>query len=250
MFYQYTVHVYFLLDFIFRILCAKYPRILLGEFCSWIEILTTVPFMIGWMFGLNDIDNGFFRCCLMFDTSRVYLTKRIIDHTMTDNVRDIMHIVNKLLLIIVFPAAFCSFVEAYESYPIFERADTTYFQMIYFAFISMTFIGYGSQVVTDIGKIFLIFFLMTCLVVLPASAGELMTLFSAKSPYARARFEKVGKDVPHLVIMGQISPSNLKNFLDEFFHEDHEGTKKQCVVVQNCRPSSAILAVINDPSYG
>lgn len=69
------------------------------------------------------------------------------------------------------------------------------------------------------------------MVVLPASAGKLMNLVSAKSPWARAKFEKVNRHIPHLVIMGQISKSNLKNFLDEFFHEDHEGTKKQCVVV-------------------
>ena len=76
-----------------------------------------------------------------------------------------------------------------------------------------------------------------------------MTLLGSKSPWARARFEKMNKHVPHLVIMGQISPSNLKNFLDEFFHEDHEGSKKQCVVIQNYRPPQAILDVIADPAY-
>ena len=81
------------------------------------------------------------------------------------------------------------------------------------------------------GKLFITVFLITDFVVLPQQAGRLMQLFAAKSPWARARFEKIGKDVPHLVIMGNIGSSNLKNFLDEFFHEDHEGAKKQCVVV-------------------
>lgn len=76
-----------------------------------------------------------------------------------------------------------------------------------------------------------------------------MKLFTAKSPWALAKFEKIGKDVPHLILMGQISESNLKNFLDEFFHEDHEGSKKQCVVIQNMRPSNAILDIVNDPAY-
>jgi hypothetical protein len=58
-----------------------------------------------------------------------------------------------------------------------------------------------------------------------------MKLFSAKSVWARAHFEKISMEVPHLVVMGQISPSTLKTFLDEFFHEDHEGSKKQCVIV-------------------
>lgn len=238
-----------MVDFLFRLLCSKYPRLMLSEFCSWIEILTTVPFMMVWFSGCAEQEHSLFRGCIMFDTSRVYLTKRVIEHMTTDNSRDILKIVNIILLIVFFPAAFCSYVENLDTYPEYVREDTTYFQMIYFIFISMTFIGYGSQVTSDYGKIFLTLFLLCCLVVLPAQAGKLMTLFAAKSPWARAKFEKVGKDVPHIVIMGQISPSNLKNFLDEFFHEDHEGSKKQCIVVQNCRPSNAILDCIAHPNY-
>ena len=74
--------------------------------------------------------------------------------------------------------------------------------MVYFVFISMTFIGYGSQVSSELGKIILIAFLVICLIVLPAQAGKLMSLFAAKSPWARANFEKISKDVPHLIIMG------------------------------------------------
>lgn len=80
----------------------------------------------------------------MLVTCRVYLSVRVIEHLTTDNTRDILKIVNILLLIIFFPAAFCSFIESKDSYPVFIREDTTYFQMVYFVFISMTFIGYGS----------------------------------------------------------------------------------------------------------
>ena len=154
------------------------------------------------------------------------------------------------MLIIVFPAAFCSFVESADGYPLYEDPNTTFFQMIYFVFISMTFIGYGSYVSSEVGKVFLTLFLMTCLVVLPAQAGKLMALFAAKSPWARAKYEKIGASVPHLVIMGQISQSNLKNFLDEFYHPDHGADKRQCVVVQNCRPSNNMQDLISAPSYG
>ena len=102
---------------------------------------------------------------------------------------------------------------------------------------------------TDEGKIFLTFFLLCCLVILPTSASKLMSLFAAKSTWARAKFEKMNKNVPHLVIMGQISSTNLKNFLDEFYHKDHEGLKKNCVIVQNYRPSQAILDTIDEPEY-
>lgn len=143
------VHSYFLADFSFRLLSSKYPRIILGEFCSWIELMTTLPFMIIWMASWDHIDDIFFRASIMFDLSRVYLTKRIIDHIFTDNTRDILNIVNVILLIILFPAGVCSYVENIDTYPEFVREDTTYFQMVYFTFISMTFIGYGSQITTD-----------------------------------------------------------------------------------------------------
>jgi hypothetical protein len=85
---------------------------------------------------------------MMLDTVRVYLTKRVIDSTTSDNFRAILHIGNIMLLIVIFPAAFCSFVET--TYPTdpkyneFTRVDTTYGQMVYYIFISMTFIGYGT----------------------------------------------------------------------------------------------------------
>ena len=63
------------------------------------------------------------------------------------------------MLIIVFPAAFCSFVESADGYPLYEDPNTTFFQMIYFVFISMTFIGYGSYVSSEVGKVFLTLFL-------------------------------------------------------------------------------------------
>ena len=183
---------------------------------------------------------------MMLDTSRVYLTKRVIDHSTSPNFRDILNIINALVSMIIFPAAFCSFVETIDSYPYFNDINT-FFEMVFFVFVSSTFVGYGSQVFTEIGKIFLTFFLLTCFIIVPSQASKLMSLFAAKSPWARARFEKIGKDIPHLVIMGQISPSNLKNFLNEFFHPDHEGDKKQCVVIQKCRPSKDILDLIKDP---
>ena len=249
-YYQIAIHSYFLLDFSVRLVCAKYPKRQLGSLCSMIELLTTIPFFgIYFVVSQNDIDNVWLRMSFMLDTSRVYLTVRIIDHFTTDNLREILHIVNILITIIFFPAAICSFIESWEDYPEFERENTTFFQMVYFVFISMTFIGYGSQVESEFGKIMLILFLVVAMIVLPAQAGKLMSLFAAKSPWARAKFEKISKDVPHLIILGQVCPSNLKNFLDEFFHEDHEGSKKQCVVIQNCRPSNAILDIIGCKDY-
>lgn len=145
MWFQYCVHAYFLLDFSFRLLCSQYPRVIVSQFINIIEIVTTVPFFIMLLSGQSDVDNTFFRFCIMLDTSRVYLTKRVIDSMTTDNTRDILNIGNIMLLIIFFPAGFCSFVESMETYPTFDdRPDATYFQMVYFVFISMTFIGYGS----------------------------------------------------------------------------------------------------------
>ena len=123
--------------------------------------------MIVWMAGWDNIDDIYFRFCIMCDISRVYLTKRIIDHMFTDNTRDILNIVNIFILSIFFPAGVCSYVENIPTYPEFAREDTTYFQMVYFTFISMTFIGYGSQVTTDQGKLFLTCFLLCCLIIIP-----------------------------------------------------------------------------------
>ena len=184
-------------------------------------MFTTVPFIIVLLFGYDSVDQYLFRFVIMLDTTRVYLTLRVINDNTYENTREILNIGNIMLLIIFFPAAFCSFIESADSYPEYPRENATYFEMVYFIFISMTFIGYGSQVETDAGKTFMTFFLLTAFIVLPAQAGKLMNLFAAKSPWARAKFEKISNEIPHLIIMGQVSNTNLKNFLDEFYHDDH-----------------------------
>ena len=127
-YYQIAIHSYFLLDVSVRLVLAKYPKRQLGSFCSMIELLTTIPFFgIYFIVSQNDIDNVWFRASIMLDTSRVYLTVRIIDHFTTDNLREILHIVNILIIIIFFPAAICSFIESRDAYPEFERENTTFF---------------------------------------------------------------------------------------------------------------------------
>ena len=49
--YEKCVHCYFSADFTLRLLCAKYPRITLMSISSMVEIITTVPFLLVWIFG-------------------------------------------------------------------------------------------------------------------------------------------------------------------------------------------------------
>ena len=93
--------------------------------------------------------------------------------------------------------------------------------MVYFIFTSLSIVGYNSQTITDEAQIFLLVFLAVAFSFIPQIANEIMDIVGAKSPYALARYDKINEGTPHIVIIGEISASNLRNLLDEYFHKDH-----------------------------
>lgn len=149
---------------------------------------------------------------------------------------------------ILFTAAFCSFVESIEIYP--ELDDfTRYFEQVFLILISISIIGFSTPVYSDVGKAFITVALLVFFTLFPKEISTAFKLFASKSPYARARYKKINMNVPHIVIIGDISHSALVDFLNEYFNKDHGDHKRHCVILQNCIPSIDIQTSINDPQY-
>jgi hypothetical protein len=59
-----------------------------------------------------------------------------------------------------------------------------------------------------------------------------MENISAKSSFMTKSYSIIN-NVDHIVLLGHITNSNMENFFDEYFNEDHEGGPRHCVIMVN-----------------
>lgn len=76
----------------------------------------------------------------------------------------------------------------------------------------------------------LIIIIIAFVVTIPEKASELVYLLNSKSKYARAEYDEI-QNVPHIVLIGNLSMNSLKNFLGEYFHPDHGDGLRHCVLL-------------------
>lgn len=72
----------------------------------------------------------------------------------------------------------------------------------------------------------------------PDQCSKLITLVNSKSVYAMNSYKKIDK-VDYIVLIGNVQPSSLSNFLDEYFHKDHnenDDVTRHCVLMQPFGP--------------
>ena len=103
----------------------------------------------------------------------------------------------------------------------------------YFFFMMYTIstVGYGSDIVSPTGRISIIIFIAIVVVVVPDQCQRLVHLINSTSVYARRSYKIIDK-VPYIILIGSISQTSLTNFLDEYFHPDHPGRIRHCVLMQ------------------
>ena len=152
MYYQKAVHLYFLIDLLIRLITAKHPKnFVLSAFFA-IEVVTIVPFLC---IGLTAKDihlNGGdpVRFCMMLDTLRLVLCKRILDMPGED-LADSRETINYLLILVtsaVFPSAMVTYLETIGTYPeMFNEGGTQlgFWWQMYFILYTCSVVGYGAS---------------------------------------------------------------------------------------------------------
>ena len=77
---------------------------------------------------------------------------------------------------------------------------------------TVSVIGYGSNIVSVWGRVYVIFTMVVLLISIPAQCAELMNLLSRQSIYSRQRY-KVIPSIDHIVVTGKITLISLSDFL-------------------------------------
>lgn len=134
------------------------------------------------------------------------------------------------------------------------NSPVDFFTWLFFVFTTISLVGYGSPMQSTASLMVIMLCLPVFFVYLPEKSGELMRLYSMKSKYARDVYQ-ANKSIPHIVLLGTVSQTALRNFLEELFNEDHFDTSGggnqniHCVLMQPGKPEAETLHMLVDPEY-
>ena len=129
------------------------------------------------------------------------------------------------------------------------KMRTNFHHYLYYTIVTLSTVGYGDiYPLTTIGKIIFMIFVLLIIIVIPFQLNDLIGLISSQSDYARYSY-KTSKDIPHVMLTGDISLDSLKSFCQEFFHPDHGEQYRHAVILNNLIPSKEMEVFLHEKAY-
>jgi hypothetical protein len=102
---------------------------------------------------------------------------------------------------------------------------------LYFVVVTLITLGYGDiNPISLDGKIITVGIVSITVVLIPQQTSELMRLIRMQSKYRRKDYKK-SSDMEHVVVTGFIGLQAIKNFCEELFHEDHDSSFTDAVLL-------------------
>ena len=165
-------------------------------------------------------------------------------------------------------ATIIQFLENYNNYNLLSKvtdppqyadsggdpgAQITYynfFQSYYLIVTTISTVGFGCPFGSVEGRIFIVIFFGAIVVVIPDMSSRLIDLLNSKSKYARTDYANYNSiNIEHIVLIGTVPNTSLKNFLDEYFHPDHGDRTRHCVLMMPTRPDTSTELILMKPQY-
>ena len=129
------------------------------------------------------------------------------------------------------------------------KMRTKFHHYLYFTIVTASTVGYGDiYPFTAIGKLYFMAFVLLVIVVIPYQINDLINLMSSQSDYARYTY-KASKDIPHIILTGDISLDSLRSFCQEFFHPDHGGQYRHAVILNSIIPNREMEIFLHEKTY-
>ena len=214
---------------------------------SFVEIFSIFPFFISYfLYGRNNSVVQFF---IMMDMVRLLLLVRFTKLFKSEINRESAHIILGILSMCLIQSSFSQHIENVEGYKLSRDISfNSYFYNFWFMMTTISTVGYGSKLESEIGKISIVIFISIMIIIIPEQCSRLMDLVNSKSVYARRAYKAINQ-IEHIVLIGTVSQTSLLNFLDEYFHEDHGEYPRHCVLMMPSRPDPATELILIKPSY-
>lgn len=249
--------VYFL-EYLMNIMLAHHRISYILSLNSLINLVTMVPSFFSFI--PNDpLHDDLY---MVINCTRVIRVLRIfhifyLDKTEDNDNRRLMMIINSLVQLILISAGITQIVEqsaiekkiALATNQLLKnnlKMRTKFHHYIYFTVVTVSTVGYGDiYPFTSFGKLVIISLVILIIVLIPYQTNDLIQIMRAQSEYAKYTY-KASKDIPHIILTGDISIDSLRSFCKELFHPDHGAQYRHAVIVSTQLPSREMEIFLNE----
>ena len=255
------VLICFLLYYFIEITLAHHRLFHILSLNSLLQFITMVPAFLAFL--TKDYLNSFIyklvNGCRVFRFYRITNGLNYFGFAGENNVKkQILMIVNTILNMIFIISGLMQIVERSEIDKLIEiQTDhlsilqlelTKHFHhYLYYTIVSISTVGFGDiSPYTFYGKIIFIILVFMILIVIQHQINDLIALVSAQSDYARNSYS-AKHDIPHILLVGNISTESLKSFCQEFFHPDHGSQYRHAVILNPRIPPKELEIFLHEP---
>lgn len=146
-------------------------------------------------------------------------------------------------VMILFFTALMQYLEEYSQ-------PFDYHVWIFYIWVTIATVGYGDITPqTAAGRFAAMGMIAFALMSIPQMTNELIEKMKLQSVYARAQYHSRNKNAKHVVICGDLSSISLQEFFDELFHEDHDSSDLNAVMLLPGPPAVDIIFLMRQPKY-
>ena len=123
--------------------------------------------------------------------------------------------------------------------------DLEFHTWIYCIWITTATVGYGDiSPATDFGRLAVMLMIAVSIITVPKMTNELLETMASSSVYSRAIYRPKRPNNKHILICGDLRSTSIPEFFSELFHEDHENSNLDVVVLTPCKLCHLILIPI------
>jgi hypothetical protein len=124
-------------------------------------------------------------------------------------------------------------------------------ELHYVFFVIMTIVstvGYENPFKSDYSKLIVSLIIIASVAIIPQLCSDLISLLSSNSIYARNSYRRV-QNIPHILVTGNITAMVIREFLEEFYHEDHGKKPRHVVILSPRQPENAMENLLREQKY-
>lgn len=252
-------HTMFFMEYLLRLYSAKEAKRYFFSLESFVDIISNVPFfVIRFANGnpmIDEPDSILALTANVWSLFRILRLRRLniyIEAEVSKQLSNIIIVISTLTLVAAGTLYIVEMSLEYYGLTNQQSIDQTqnfdFWRYIFFIMTTISTLGYDNPFSAALARIYFIFLILISLAIIPAKSGELVSILSSKSMYARNRY-KSSEAVHHILITGTVSDTALQNFLSELFHPDHGLTQRHAVILLPVRPNNHMEMVLRKSEY-
>ena len=152
-------------------------------------------------------------------------------------------LVLSVIVMILFFASVMQFLE-------YTYQPHDYHTWMYYIWVTCSTVGYGDITPqSPQGRVAVMCIIGFSIISIPKMTNELIEKMALQSVYMRNSYTPKTRESKHVIICGDINSTSLNDFYEELFHEDHENTDLNAIMLLPSHPTTEMIFLLRDSTY-